>query len=105
MAQRIGQPEVVARELVRKHRETYPAFWRWSQGAVDYAMLHGQLHTVFGWHVHVGPEANPRSLANFPCQANGAEMLRLACCSATEHGVTICAPVPRVSSLIGIECG
>jgi DNA polymerase I len=26
-------------------------------------------------------------------QANGAEMLRLACCLATERGVSICAPV------------
>jgi hypothetical protein len=26
-------------------------------------------------------------------QANGAEMLRLACCFATERGVTVCAPV------------
>jgi hypothetical protein len=26
-------------------------------------------------------------------QANGAEMLRLACCLATERGVRVCAPV------------
>jgi hypothetical protein len=26
-------------------------------------------------------------------QANGAEMLRLACCLATERGIEICAPV------------
>ena len=26
-------------------------------------------------------------------QANGAEMLRLACCLATERGVEVCAPV------------
>src|SRR5262249_47970454 len=39
------------------------------------------------------PLANPRSLRNFPMQANGAEMLRLACCLATEHGITVCAPV------------
>jgi hypothetical protein len=26
-------------------------------------------------------------------QANGAEMLRLACCLATERGVPVCAPV------------
>jgi hypothetical protein len=26
-------------------------------------------------------------------QANGAEMLRLACCLATEHGIEVCAPV------------
>ena len=36
---------------------------------------------------------NPRSLRNFPMQANGAEMLRLACCLGIERGVEICAPV------------
>jgi hypothetical protein len=56
-------------------------------------MLHGTLHTVFGWCVHVGEAANPRSLRNFPMQANGAEMLRLACCLATECGIEVCAPI------------
>jgi hypothetical protein len=93
LAQRIGQPVVRARELLALHRQTYPAYWRWSEAAVDHAMLFGQLHTVLGWRVHVGPEANVRSLANFPMQANGAEMLRLACCLATEREVTVCAPV------------
>ena len=32
-------------------------------------------------------------MQNFPMQANGAEMLRLACCLATEGGVRICAQV------------
>ena len=68
-------------------------FWRWSDAAVDVAMLSGSLHTVFGWHVHVGENPNPRSLRNFPMQANGAEMLRLACCLATERGIEVCAPV------------
>lgn len=93
LAVRLGQPEAYARELLRLHRETYPRFWRWSQAAVDHAMLHGSLHTVFGWTVHVGPDANPRSLANFPMQGNGAEMLRLACCLTTERGIAVCAPV------------
>jgi hypothetical protein len=35
----------------------------------------------------------PRSLRNFPMQANGAEMLRLACCLGVESGIEICAPV------------
>jgi DNA polymerase-1 len=30
---------------------------------------------------------------NFPMQANGAEMLRLACCFGTENGIQIAAPV------------
>jgi DNA polymerase I-like protein with 3'-5' exonuclease and polymerase domains len=93
LALRIGQPPVVARDLLRMHRETYRQFWRWSDAAVDYAMLNGSLHTVFGWHGRIGTDTNPRSLRNFPMQANGAEMLRLACCLATERGIEICAPV------------
>lgn len=93
LAIRIGQPPSVARELLRLHRETYRTFWRWSDGAVDYAMLHGKLWTTFGWTIYNGTNTNPRSLRNFPMQANGAEMLRLACCFAVERGIGICAPV------------
>ena len=35
----------------------------WSDAAVDYAMLNGSLHTVFGWRVQVPPISNPRSLS------------------------------------------
>jgi DNA polymerase I len=92
-AQRIGQPPIRARELLRLHRETYRAFWAWSDRLLDHAMLSGQLHTVFGWRVRLSQDVNPRSLRNFPMQANGAEMLRLACCLATERGNEVCAPV------------
>jgi hypothetical protein len=93
LAARIGRPTVYGRELLQLHRATYPAYWRWSDGAEAHAMLLSQLQTVFGWTIRVGPEANPRSLRNFPCQANGAEMLRLACCLATERGIPVLAPV------------
>ena len=99
LAARIGQPVDMAKRLLRLHRETYPAFWRWSEAAVDRAMLLGRLETVFGWPIHVGPSADParganaRSLANFPCQAHGAEMLRLACCMLVEAAIGLCAPV------------
>jgi DNA polymerase I len=93
LALRIAQPPVVARDLLRAHHETYRTFWEWSDAAVNHAMLHGSLHTVFGWHVHIGEDANSRSLRNFPMQANGAEMMRLAACLATERGVEVCGPV------------
>jgi DNA polymerase-1 len=93
LAQRIGQPPIRARELLRLHRETYRVFWRWSDAAVDHAMLSSGLHTVLGWRVQVPAVSNERSLRNFPMQANGAEMLRLACCLATERGIEVCAPV------------
>ena len=78
LARRIGKPTAYGCELLRLHRETYPAFWRWSDGAESHAMLLNRLHTVLGWTIRVGPDANPRSLRNYPCQANGAEMMRLA---------------------------
>ena len=56
-------------------------------------MTRGYLPAVFGWYIHVGSDSNPRMLRNFPMQATGAEMLRLACCLGTERGVEICAPV------------
>ena len=56
-------------------------------------MLKGWIQTVFGWRLLTTDESNPRSLANFPMQANGAEMMRLACSMATEAGIQICAPV------------
>ena len=91
LAQRIGKPEIVARDLLRSHRETYRKFWAWSDATVDRAMLLHPLLTVFGWPIRIGSDPNPRSLRNFPCQANGAEMLRLAACFATEQGVEVCA--------------
>lgn len=51
LAERIGQPPIRARELLRLHRETYRVFWSWSDAAVDCAMITGSLHTVFGWCV------------------------------------------------------
>jgi DNA polymerase I-like protein with 3'-5' exonuclease and polymerase domains len=93
LAARIGVPRVAAVDLLRLHRSTYRRFWEWVDGAVDYAMLHGTLHTTLGWKIHRGSNPNPRSLRNFLMQANGAEMLRLACCYATEGGIAVCAPV------------
>jgi DNA polymerase I len=93
LAARLGVPPIAARDLLRAHRTTYPRFWCWSDAAVDHAMLLGRLYTVFGWQIHRGANPNPRSFRNFPMQANGAEMLRLACCYATEAGIQVCAPV------------
>jgi DNA polymerase family A len=93
LALRIGQPPVAARDLLRAHRETYRTFWRWSDASVNVAMLRGIIWTAFGWPLRIGAESNPRSLRNFPMQGNGPEMLRIACCLATERGIEVCAPV------------
>jgi len=108
LARRIGQPPVVGRDLMRAHHEINRVYWRWSDAAVDHAVLTGSISTVFGWPLHVGESFNPRSLRNYPCQANGSELLRLAACFAAEQGIEVtalihdaamvCAPLDRLDA-------
>jgi hypothetical protein len=93
LARKLGLTPAHGRELMRLHREAFRTFWRWSDAVQDQAMLSGELRTVFGWAVRVGPDTTPTSLRNFPMQANGAEMMRLAACLATERGIGACCPV------------
>jgi hypothetical protein len=93
LARRIDRPPAYARELLDLHHKTYKDFWRWSDGARDVAMLNGSISTVFGWVLHVHADTKVRSIRNFPCQGNGAEMLRLACMIAAERGLPIIAPI------------
>ena len=93
LALRINQPVARARQLLGLHRQTYRKFWKWSDSAVDQAVLGGRLWAGFGWQIHTRDELNDRSLRNFPMQANGAEMLRIACILLTEAEIRVCAPV------------
>ncbi len=93
LARKLGIPAERGRQLLRMHQETFPTFWAWSQRIQDAAMLTGESRTVYGWTVRVGPDTSPNSLRNFPMQANGAEMMRLAACLATERGIGVCCPV------------
>jgi len=86
-----------AKELLRIHRNTYRKFWQWMDNTVSAAMLSSKIQTVFGWQQRIGRDSNPRSLMNFPMQANGAEMLRIACVSAWNKD--------PVFGVIGIQSG
>jgi DNA polymerase I len=105
LARKLHVPPCRGWELLRMHQETFRQFWRWSDQVEMAGMLTCRLRTVFGWTVHVGADANPRSLRNFPMQANGAEMLRLACCLATERGIMVCAPVHDALLVEGLADG
>ena len=93
LALRINQPVARARQLLELHRRTYRQFWKWSDSVVDEAVLGGVLWSSFGWRIQTSSNPNDRSLRNFPMQANGAEMLRIASILITEAGIRICAPV------------
>jgi hypothetical protein len=63
-------------------------------------MLSGKLQTMFGWTVRPGIDPNPRSLRNFPMQANGAEMLRLNLCAGARCQVRLMQELMAKASAI-----
>ena len=93
LAFRIGRPEAEARYLLQRHREIYRRFWKWAEAAVDQAALVGRQWTSYGWICRTKRDFNPRSLQNFPMQAEGAHVLQIACSLGIEKGIEICAPV------------
>jgi len=93
MAFKAGISKIEARELLRAHKATYPQFWSWIDDTVTTALFTGQMQSVFGWRRHVRRDANVRSLMNFPMQAGGSEMMRIAAIAATEAGLEVCCPV------------
>ncbi len=93
LATKLGESKSTARHLLQLHRQTYRRYWEWNDDLVNSALLGFPLRTVFGWTLHPAGKLNARSLANFPSQAHGAEILRLAASMVTEGGITVCAPV------------
>jgi hypothetical protein len=102
LAVRINKPLVYARDLLRAHRLTYRRFWEWSDAAVNLALFRGRLWTRFGWQTWTryrqptdtdSGDPNIRSLSNFPCQGNGADMLRLAAGFICDAGVLLDATI------------
>jgi hypothetical protein len=93
LSERINQPDIVGRELLRHHRRVYRRFWEWSDNRVNRYLLSNEQQTVFGWRHRFKEPPKINSVRNFDMQGNGAEMLRLACCLGTEAGISICAPI------------
>jgi DNA polymerase I-like protein with 3'-5' exonuclease and polymerase domains len=90
LALRLGCREDKAVRLLALHQWLYPNFWVWKENALENAILRGFVQTVFGWRQKVSKGFNARSLYNFHCQANAAEMMRLAACLAVEDGLGVC---------------
>jgi DNA polymerase family A len=93
LAHRIDRHVLIARGLLRHHHEIFWRYWEWSDNRVRRTMFTNVTYTIFGWKYHVALNPKVRSIRNFPMQANGAEIMRLAVCLGVENGITICAPV------------
>ena len=91
---RVSLPE--ARNMLRRHKETFRKFWRWSDAIVAQAQLELELTTPFGWKGNFGPNSydrSPRSLRNFLMQSTGGDILRLASIGCHQAGIKINASI------------
>lgn len=83
-----------ARDLLQKHRETYRKFWKWADENKDRGLLGLPLRTCFGWQIQATDGVvKANTFLNWPMQAHGAEMMRLACCLAVAREIKLCAPI------------
>ena len=77
-----------------QHRTLFAQYWRWSDDWVARALDTGIMRTVFNWQCRTGiTEFNERTIRNFPVQAGGAEILRIACIMAARRHIELLAPV------------
>jgi hypothetical protein len=79
--------------LLKGHRSAYPTFYTWRQRQVNGLARAAEYRALLGWRWSTAKARNPRTVMNFPAQANGAEMMRVAAIAATEAGIEVCAPV------------
>lgn len=93
LGQNLGIPTPAARRLITAHQMAYPKYWRWRGAIVDEVMCGGTIATRYGWTRKVKPKDSANSIANFPVQAAGGEILRASVIALEEAGHRVVAPV------------
>jgi hypothetical protein len=94
LAGRLGISLFEGYEMLKQHHELFAQYWKWSDDWLAGALDTGSMRTCFGWQCATGiTEFNERSIRNWPIQATGAEILRIAIILGTRHGIEILAPV------------
>jgi DNA polymerase I len=85
LAAQLGLQPIFGRKLLAQHKRTFPKFWQWIEQVQVTAKVKGKLQSALGWELQVTGATKPNTLSNWPCQANGSEMLRLALIAASRR--------------------
>jgi hypothetical protein len=91
---RIDRSMRMATELLRLHREAFHVYWDWVESRITDSFEDLIQETVLGWPAHISDfNCKYKGVGNFFCQANGAEMMRLAAIRAVAEGLFLCCPI------------
>lgn len=103
LAQRLDIAFAHAREMYEQHRKVFKGFWDWSDGVVNAGLCGVTLEAPLGWRLPNHARLTDRTLRNWPAQATGAEILRLAMARAHRAGLELIAPVHDAVLMEGPE--
>jgi hypothetical protein len=92
LAAALGLSVYRAQRLIDAHRATYTRFWAFVEAAILVAHERGYMETRAGWRFYCR-DAGVRTLQNWPIQATGGDILRLACIELHRAGFALCAPI------------
>ncbi|MET4483146.1 DNA polymerase [Bradyrhizobium sp. F1.13.3] len=94
LAQRLGISAFAAHEMLSQHRGLFSKYWAWVEDWIAHALNTGTMNTTMGWTCCTGiTELNARSIGNWPTQATGADILRVACVEGHRRGLRLCGSV------------
>jgi DNA polymerase-1 len=87
LARGLDRHPLIASGIIERHRQIHSRFWPWRDERVMAALLDRHTKSTFGWTLRLSSSPNKRTLYNYPMQADGAEMLRLAAWRLCEAGI------------------
>jgi hypothetical protein len=92
-----GMSRTEAIALLRRQREAFPVFYRWSDCFAHCGLSGAPLWSPLGWRFwprhRRGDEALDRTCRNYPVQSCGADIMRVAAILALEAGIAIVAVI------------
>jgi DNA polymerase I-like protein with 3'-5' exonuclease and polymerase domains len=91
IAEKTGMPVAKARSLLEQHQKVFAAYTAWSDAYVVRAHKDGRCWTALGWPRWVTRGDNRRSVANFPVQGTGADLMRLTVIHLSRGGLNLLA--------------
>jgi DNA polymerase I-like protein with 3'-5' exonuclease and polymerase domains len=84
-------------ELLRRQREAFPVFFTWSDNYANLGRCVARLYSPLGWRLWPrywkDGESPDRTCRNFPVQAAGADIMRIAAIMLFREGIAINAIV------------
>jgi DNA polymerase I-like protein with 3'-5' exonuclease and polymerase domains len=91
MAESTGMHFQEARALVAQHRRVFADYYRWSDRYTTKGFRLGRCETAKGWPRKVARTDNPRSVANYPVQGSGSDLMRVATIALSAYGLQLLA--------------